>query len=564
MFRLHRLRRNNYFTIIFEILLGVLIMVLNPLNIESDLDEISRASFMKLYSPFYEEKGRQDIVVIMIRDDDVEKMWPADTGKTWPMDYEEYRRLFKVIIDQKPKAMFVDIAFDTIRDRMPTPEELVFAKGGKEAINALLKTYHDSEGSDWDTYDFLEGINTVFADKNKSLKKSYNNLQFDHFVAYLTEEVKKGQTKIILADSYLPSTIFNSKGQYRPALVKELKDTGVDRAAFDWLKEDYQYPMKFHAKKAYEAPYWRKLLSGEENPEWDYPKFVEELPTPAAALYQEYIRPENPVNPEPVKGDCNHIKCGPDMSVVWGLTSAPDTNDATKVYCFKENDVNNSFCRKFSTSLKILKIGVLGAADTEESSWQRLQPCYYQNSYSASEIVNLLNTDPQKLADILKDKLVILGANIVGIDDTVSSYTHGKVPAAYLHAMALDNLISYQKDYFIDPDPVFSLFDKFEMNILDITEILFLMIGGWFAYGYTQSDEYKEMAFREKFNISLIVLAAASVSLVALIIILSYFRNYVPVNWVALVTLITSFSLPDIESWSEALDQSLKKKSSSG
>ena len=47
----------------------------------------------------------------------------------------------------------------------------------------------------------------------------------------------------------------------------------------------------------------------------------------------------------------------------------------------------------------------------------------------------------------LRDAVVLYGADLAGLADTVVPPTHVKLPGVYLHAMAFDNLLTDQGDY---------------------------------------------------------------------------------------------------------------------
>lgn len=66
--------------------------------------------------------------------------------------------------------------------------------------------------------------------------------------------------------------------------------------------------------------------------------------------------------------------------------------------------------------------------------------------------LNLI-TDPQTeqardwLRRNLQSKHVMVGASVAGVNDNVQSPVHGDLPGIYLHAMALDNLLTYGDNY---------------------------------------------------------------------------------------------------------------------
>lgn len=580
---LRRLERKDILTIIIEVSLVVVIMLINPFNLEADMNEMSRSSFMKIYSPFYQEDGQKEIVVIMINDNDVKEMWPEDTGDTWPMDYLEYHRLMEIIIDQEPRAIFVDIIFDTIRSRMPTANDLALYEGGHEYNASLLQNYaklvkEKGPADKWDAYDLFTGLHEGYT-------KHHVNHQFLNFKNYIKGVVENNladekKPKLFFADSFLPSTVvmppplmphavvpqavIKPDDQYRPALVKELKDTGVGRVTYQWIEDAHVYPLRFDATQAYKDPYWRTIIKDFPK-EASFPTFVHELETPAVALYREYLRDKNIDQKE----KRTNFDIGHDMTLTWGLRKAPDSYATTEINkdtikeCYEQDPIPYHWTNNLYQSGKIFFMGFFQKIlqkpasnyDSKGPTWDQLQRCFYNNNYSAHQIFEFAKGRTENANIILKDKLVILGANIVGIDDKMPSYIHGQVPGAFLHAMALDNLITHKGDYFIDPpSPAFGI------SISDIIEICLLLIGSIYVTSRIASKEYQEYSFWNKMMRSLCFLFLTTVFLIIFMAFLAVFFHFTPINWLALLSLIAVLSLGGLTGFGETLDKWLRKK----
>lgn len=58
--------------------------------------------------------------------------------------------------------------------------------------------------------------------------------------------------------------------------------------------------------------------------------------------------------------------------------------------------------------------------------------------------------DPEEVAELLRDKVVLLGARVTGVSDWHQSPVHGQVPGVILHAAAVDNLLSLGPRYASD------------------------------------------------------------------------------------------------------------------
>jgi len=54
----------------------------------------------------------------------------------------------------------------------------------------------------------------------------------------------------------------------------------------------------------------------------------------------------------------------------------------------------------------------------------------------------------EKVRNLLTGRVVMIGLNLPGIHDIIDSPVHGQIPGVYLHAMALDNLLTWNTSYY--------------------------------------------------------------------------------------------------------------------
>lgn len=191
-----------------------------------------------------------------------------------------------------------------------------------------------------------------------------------------------------------------------------------------------------------------------------YPLAVETplgvMETPALSLYREYCK-EHPCAELP--NDARAAMKEPPIAIQWGLNLAPEQiNIADIAHCSTTNGVILNFLKQLSQAV-FWKLG--------DSAQVR---CPYSLTLSASDLEVSTTEDRALLAQLLRDRLVLVGANITSTGDLVQSPVHGKIPGIYLHAMALDNLITLGMQY--DREPANLL--NFEVNWLDILEISLL------------------------------------------------------------------------------------------
>jgi len=177
------------------------------------------------------------------------------------------------------------------------------------------------------------------------------------------------------------------------------------------------------------------------------------LESPALGLYREYCRSHAcPALP----ADAEAATQLPAMALQWGLKPSPLQERISAIgHC--------SAPGVFSQMLQAMfwKLGNSAQAT-----------CPYSLTLTASDLEATADEDRKLLHELLRGKLVLVGASIAGTGDVTLSPLHGKLPGVYLHAMALDNLIAWGTHYYRDPPALTELFGS--MNLLDLTQLLLL------------------------------------------------------------------------------------------
>lgn len=304
----------------------ILIVLLDPFGITSASDQASAAVANKLAALWYDTAGQQQVTVVLIDD-----QYLRQKGLHWPMSYNEQAKLFKSILQHKPKSLFIDLLYT-----------------------------HDRSTED----NSLESINKVF--------RRY--IMSDKAAIYVAAAPSAADTKVPL---------------------KLAQPTVVSWSGFDGL----------------------------------YPLQVEGKDTAAWALYKEHCRSNSSCTDE-------QLKQNNPLSVQWGLY--PDPIQSYVTYTAGCEPQKNTLLQMFN----LLASEIFWRL---QNRWS--QPCPYSRTLPAAA---LSANDPaarQLQREFLTDKLVIVGAAIEGAPDLILSPVHGKIPGAYLHAMALDNLITQGADY---------------------------------------------------------------------------------------------------------------------
>lgn len=73
--------------------------------------------------------------------------------------------------------------------------------------------------------------------------------------------------------------------------------------------------------------------------------------------------------------------------------------------------------------------------------------CVFHNTLYPSDLQAVTDADEKMLARHVTDRVVMVGTALLGSNDRILTPLHGRIPGVYLHAMALDNLLTYGAGY---------------------------------------------------------------------------------------------------------------------
>ena len=228
-----------------------------------------------------------------------------------------------------------------------------------------------------------------------------------------------------------------SVDQLVTGLCKAKTDFGVDvyLAALP-SNEDGKLHVRTELDKGAEAGCF-KLVSVNFRPDqvdrisWDYPLY--------SHMSSNGWNPTFPKNNEPILTSAalaiakdgagfSITKDDDSIALVWGVINNQPVDNPPDLF---------AYCRNGDKSMFRIVPGVIRGVLKGEDA----RPiCPYNLTYSVSQ----LSTLPEaQLVDALKGRYVLIGAVVPGQNDLIDSPVHGTIPGIYLHAMALDNLLSY-------------------------------------------------------------------------------------------------------------------------
>ena len=159
----------------------------------------------------------------------------------------------------------------------------------------------------------------------------------------------------------------------------------------------------------------------------------------ALVLYKAACRPQAAGCVEPASRLTQEMAKVP-MTVLWGsrLPVAAGIAD-TALHCAQTTRERETLASKIAAALRSTWISLRSGTNPHLLDLHRLQ-CPYTLTLREQQL------DDPDMAALLKDRVVLVGTRLAGMDDSVYSPVHQRIPGVYLHAMALDNLMTWGRD----------------------------------------------------------------------------------------------------------------------
>ena len=167
------------------------------------------------------------------------------------------------------------------------------------------------------------------------------------------------------------------------------------------------------------------------------------------------------------------------LEVVWGLRPAPCRNNAKDYDLTQWNDKLKAICSDLSSSWygRTLQLLLEDIFIPKHYRTYDPVPVPYHASLSAEQVLD--GNMHERLASFLTGKIVIYGARHRSASDRALSPVHGHIDGAFVHAMAIDNLLIFGGQY-MHPTSIEGLFNKTMSDYQPTALMLLAAIGvGW-------------------------------------------------------------------------------------
>lgn len=323
----------------------------------------------------------------------------------WPPSYQYQQAVLEAIARKKPKAIFLDFSYQN-------------AHPPAEAPNAPD----------------LSGIN-VF-ENLENLPDNFTFEKNDDLINYADalSNIRNGSFD---EKNIAPIPIFTGPVSKTPRLAELQKSMEFGMVSLNIKIDDtIQYPLTENGKK-----------------------------TPAIALYKEWCDTQPATMPKRQNQLCvqlessqrDDLQSSQPLSIYWGFGARnieselgdKEIGGKSVTACAREN-----FSGPFSMMLNILYQDLFHGIIKNPRQFN----CGYHDFILAQELLGSSNPTEldqlykDRLATLIEGKIVLVGANIDWLSDKFKT-PFGQQPGVAIHAMALDNLITYGADYQRIPGP---------------------------------------------------------------------------------------------------------------
>jgi len=234
------------------------------------------------------------------------------------------------------------------------------------------------------------------------------------------------------------------------------------------------------------------------------------------------------------------IKCpglethGEEFEVVWGLRPAPFNCQRAETTAFRHvcKDTLTSWpMRTFQLFYEAMIPGIWRPTDP--------MPIPYHTTISAEDVLDGANR--ATLEPLLKDKIVVYGAHLALVKDQVFSPVHGNTDGAYIHAMALDNLLTFGEDV-VHRSAGHHTFRKewteFQPAALMLIAGLLIGLNRWrLLRKHPQAEWSKKVKDADKWFLRWVYWALIVIIVIAGLLEFTFW-NISPFNWLALIIVV--------------------------
>lgn len=434
--------------IAFVVVLYFLVAILNPFNIDENADAGAANTINAVLSPFYGELdrvGQQQITVVLIQPESMNLFGDP----FWPLEYEIQANIVERIADFGPKAVFLDFYYSE-----PHRETEINSAFFAKALDPLNQTAED--GPQKADPQMMQIMNLQMDAADPVILNKVQRFADRLHESRITPPSKSDSGGEIINFSYLPILFGPIAAHPAFAPLRAFDDDPLIKIVSALPEHRASVGLTIEQKEAIEYP--SSSDGGRRQA--------------ALALFEIWC---DRTSVEITKGKCRNLDDWIDnkqpLSVEWGFGSLNTLRDKEDIAL--DSAVLNQPCGASGFGPRLMKYTsfivssfVHGFSGEEP---YRQKGCSYHEIIPAQYLFDGLNE--AQLDAMLKDRIVLVGADFRGFADSFDTPIYRRVPGVMIHAMALDNLMEHGRSAQRFPQPVLGGADQ-----ADIVSGIFLAI----------------------------------------------------------------------------------------
>ena len=385
-------------------LMWAVIARLDPFGATSSADQQSEAIFHRLIAaPWYQSQAQHAITVVLIDD-----QYLRTVKSHWPLPYASQSMLLEQILQHRPLSVFLDFVY----------------------------THQHSE--EWQVQQFVSAINnrgrlqtTPAAAENAPALVSDESLRPKIFIPHLVPVDKRATADKRCAGAHRGLASEKIAELAKSNTILPIRQAEAESVYLQWSGCGNRYPAYYlHASS---------------------------LPSPAFALYKDYCQ-RSPFAGNGCPDDKRDVTAdfSTPMMVRWGLGISPLHQsvlpaDASCIGIESLDLIGRGFY--------FLSQVVAAVKQSFSSSRERgfAQPCVHTDTLNAVYLTGASDEANELHRKFIQDRIVLVGSQIDAVNDVAVSPVNNQVPGVFVHAMALDNYLTYGAAYAKDIENKWSL-----------------------------------------------------------------------------------------------------------
>lgn len=409
------------------LLLSVFVTIFDSFGVEQRTDQAAAVGTSAVLSPLYGGLDRvgQDAITVVSVDERVAQLFGSSF---WPLPYSGQLALVDAIMRHDPAVVFLDFTYQSVQ--------------AASAATAIPQDWPGSEGPDIAALQPQPSFSAVMAADAQlaAFAEGLDALARHYAVPVIIGPVGEADALAPLRDAFPPLSRLDQAGPGQAGVL--IPDDPI-----------FSYPFREPEGPRVQAAFMMRehvCARRAERPDLYIPCASFDAPAPALDDAELFLS--------------------------WGL-GGPRSMSALYSAADLDRCVAVGLGERWRHAFALAMRGISGS--DARSGQGYAFGCSYHNTLTAADILRFTfdPVEPEAGVDTfdasvwLRDRAVLVGADIEALSDSFQTPVYGEVPGVALHAMALDNLIEMGDRFTRQPPGLI-----FSMDAADLVEFVFIVL----------------------------------------------------------------------------------------